>query len=204
MVCCHPSIRIDKVISVVNNIVLEALSGNTIVSTPHVAPNFCSGPDPLYDARHQRSGIPTWNWQQKAFPGCRIITSKNPLLRYYSPAIVFSSRKKTLVYLNYMSGASNLNSIIYEMGNGYVPAILVPVNYGMLDPDLQFMLVVCHGHSTRLLHHRWVRPSICHNCNSDFSKTLPCLMLILFLQTFTGQRQVTPSTARSKACSLQW
>ena len=29
-------------------------------------------------------------------------------------------------------------------------------------------------------------------------------MLILFLRTFTGRRQVTPSTARSKVCSLQW
>ena len=30
------------------------------------------------------------------------------------------------------------------------------------------------------------------------------MMLNLFLQAFTGQHQVTPSTAWSKACSLQW
>ena len=30
------------------------------------------------------------------------------------------------------------------------------------------------------------------------------MMLNLFLQAFTGQCQVTPSTAWSKACSLQW
>ena len=76
MVCCNPSIRIDKVILVVLNIVLETLTSNTIVSTPHVAPNFCPRPDPLYDERHQCSGIPTWNWQQEAFLGCRIIISK--------------------------------------------------------------------------------------------------------------------------------
>ena len=76
MVCCNPSIKIDKVILVVHNIVLETLSSNTIVSTPHVAPNFCSRPDPLYDKRHQCSGILTWNWQQEAFLGWRIITSK--------------------------------------------------------------------------------------------------------------------------------
>ena len=46
-----------------------------------------------------------------------------------------------------MSGASNLNRIIYEIGNDYVPKILVAVNYGMLAFDLQFMLGVCHGHS---------------------------------------------------------
>ena len=93
MVCCNPSIRIDKVILVVHNIVLETLSSNTIVSTPHVAPNFCPWSDPLHDERHQCSGIPTWNWQQEAFLGCRIITSKNPLFRYYSPSVVFSSGK---------------------------------------------------------------------------------------------------------------
>ena len=71
MVCCHPSIRINKVILVANNIVLETLSSNTTVSTLHVAPNLCSRPDPLYDERHENSGIPTWNWQQKAFLGCR-------------------------------------------------------------------------------------------------------------------------------------
>ena len=37
-----------------------------------------------------------------------------------------------------MSGASNLNRIINEMGNGYVPTILVPINYGMLTLDLLF------------------------------------------------------------------
>ena len=44
-----------------------------------------------------------------------------------------------------------------------------------------------------LLHHRQVRPSICQNFKCDFSKKLPCLKLILFLQTFTGQNQVTPT-----------
>ena len=48
------------------------------------------------------------------------------------------------------------------------------------------------------------RPSICHKCKCDFSKKLLCLMLIPFLQTFTGQCQVTSSTTQSKACSLQW
>ena len=93
MVCCHPSVRIDKVILVVGNIMLETLSSNTIVSTPHIAPNFCSQPDPLYHERHQSSRILTWKWQQKTFLACRIITSKNPLLRYYFPSVVFFSRK---------------------------------------------------------------------------------------------------------------
>ena len=34
------------------------------------------------------------------------------------------------------------------MWNGYISKILVPVNYGMLAPNLQFMLCVCHGHSS--------------------------------------------------------
>ena len=52
MVCGHLSIRINKVTLVVNNIVLETLDSNTIVNTPHVAPNFCSRPDPLYDKKY--------------------------------------------------------------------------------------------------------------------------------------------------------
>ena len=51
-----------------------------------------------------------------------------------------------------MSEASNLNRIINEMGNGYAPTILVPFNYGMLTPDLLFMLGVCYGHSLTFQH----------------------------------------------------
>ena len=108
-----------------------------------------------------------------------------------------------------MSEDSDLNRVIYEMGNGYVSTILVPVNYVMLTPDLQFMLGVCHGHSPWLSSTSTPQIgkakylSYCHNCKCDFSKKPPWLMLIFFLQTFTGQRQVTPWTARSKACSLQ-
>ena len=93
-----------------------------------------------------------------------------------------------------MSRASNLNKIIFEMRNGYVPAILVPVSYGMLAPILQFMLGVCQG-TLPLTFAALIGKAkcICHNCKYDFSKKLPCLMLVLFLQIFTGQHQVTPS-----------
>lgn len=56
-----------------------------------------------------------------------------------------------------------------------------------------------------LQRNRWqVRPSICQKCKCDYSKTVPCLMIVFFLQTFTGKRQVIPSTARCKTCSLHW
>ena len=78
----------------------------------------------------------------------------------------------------------------------------------MLAPDFQFMLGVFHGHSPWLSsipapqigevkYLPWLQVWFA-------KKKLPCLMLNLFLQTFTGQRQATPSTARSNACSLQW
>ena len=67
---------------------MDPLSSNTILRTPHVAPNFCSRSDPLCNERHQSSGILTWNWQQKAFLGCTIITPKNPLFRYYSSTVM--------------------------------------------------------------------------------------------------------------------
>ena len=98
-----------------------------------------------------------------------------------------------------MSRASNLNRIIYEMGNGYVPTILVPVNYRMLALDLQFMLGVCHGHSL------WFSSASTPQIGKDrqvwfFKKaTVPDANSL-----FTGQRQVTPSTGWSKSCPLQW
>ena len=138
MVCCYVSISTDKVILVVNNIVYETLSSNAILSIPHIAPNFSSRPDPLYDERHQNNSTPTWNSQQKAFFGWRIITSKNQLLRYDAHSVVFSSRKKALV---------RCLLLISEIGNDYVSTILVPVNYGILATDLQFMLCVFQGHS---------------------------------------------------------
>ena len=70
-------------------------AGNLGQQYHYVARNFCPWPDPLYDERHENSGILMWNWQQKAFLGCRIITSENPLLQYYSPSVVFSSRKNS-------------------------------------------------------------------------------------------------------------
>ena len=80
-----------------------------------------------------------------------------------------------------------------------VPTILVPVNYGMLAPNFQFILGVFHGHSP------WLSSTPAPQIGEVIcQKKLPCLMLNLFLQTFTGQRQATSWTARSKACSLQW
>ena len=138
MVCCYVSIRTDKVILVVNNIVLETLSSNAILSTPHIVPNFSSWSDPLYDEMHQNSSTPTWNSQQKAFFGCRTITSKNQLLWYDAHSVVFSSRKKALVWCLLF---------ISEIGNDYVPTILGPVNYGRFATDLQFILGVFQSHS---------------------------------------------------------
>ena len=138
MVCCYVSIRTDKVILVVNNIVLETLRSNAILSTPHIVPNFSSWPDPLYDEMHQNSSTPTWNSQQKAFFGCRIITSKNQLLWYDAHSVVSSSRKKALVWCLLF---------ISEIGNDYVPTILGPVSYGRFATDLQFILGVFQSHS---------------------------------------------------------
>ena len=112
MVCCHPCIRI-YVILMVHEIVLETLSSSAIVRTSHVAPNFCSWPNLLYNEMHQNSGILTWNCQQKTFLGCRIITSKNPLLWYDSPLVVFfflkiSSRVSQLCVRGLQFGSSQL------------------------------------------------------------------------------------------------
>ena len=96
MVCCQPSIRLEKPILVVNNIALETLSSDAVLSTQRVAVNFCSQPDQPYGWTHQSSDIPTSNWKRKAFLGSRIITPENPLLRYDCPRLYFLPEDKFL------------------------------------------------------------------------------------------------------------
>ena len=60
MFYCHPSIKINEVMLVVNNMTLKTMRSSIIVSPLHVAPNFWSWSDPLYDKMHQSRGIPTW------------------------------------------------------------------------------------------------------------------------------------------------
>ena len=100
MACCHPSISIGF-----NNIVLETLSSSTIVSIPQVSPNFCSGPNQLYNGRHQSSGILTWNWQQKASFHCSSTTL---------PGLYFLPENKLFLYLNFIFEASNLNRLFMK------------------------------------------------------------------------------------------
>ena len=118
-----------------------------------------------------------------------------------------SFQKKTCLYLNYISGASNLNRIIYEIGNHYFLQYLFKLT-------MECLLPICNSCWTSatdtlldfpaLLHHIQVSQSICHYFICGFSKKLLFVKLILVLQTFTGQSQVTKSTARFKAYSLQW
>ena len=114
--------------------------------------------------------------------------------------------KMNLVYLSFISRASNLNRIICEIRSGYLATKL-------FQSTMERSLPICNSCRTSatdtalefpaLLHRRQVRPSIFYNFKCNFSKKRPFLMLILFLQVFTGQRQVTHSTELSKACSLQ-
>lgn len=117
---------------------------------------------------------------------CSIITSKIPLIQYDSLLVLFCSGKDTL---KYMSGAGNMDRNIFEMWSDCVPTIFVPVNYGMLAPDLQFMLGISHGHSP------WL--SSTSASQKGKAKYLPQLQMQFF-------EQATVSDANSPFKNLYW